>query len=113
MLSKEQILAATTAKKVKTVTIADFGTVGIRVMTGTEREAWERAIIKDGKVSSDNIRANLLAKCLCDDAGNRLFSDSEIDSVGLLPANVVVPLYDVAQKINALTQTDVDELAKN
>ncbi len=113
MLNRDQIVAASKTRKVATYTVAGLGEVGLRVMTGTEREAWESQCFKDGKTDLEHFRAKLLAKTLCDADGVRLFSDDDIATVSELDAPVLIALYGHASTLNALTTEDVDELTKN
>ena len=110
MLSREQILALSGTSKTHIVNVKNVGDVGIRIMTGTEREAYEQQIFKDGKVTHEHLRAKLLAKVLCDADGKRMFTDDDIAAVSELPAPVVIALFESAQKLNSLTKDDVDEL---
>ena len=93
------------------------GTVRIRCMTGSERDSFEAAIYKieggNTKVVRDNFRATLLARCLIDENGNRLFSDKEINQLGKKNSKIISRLFEKAQKINGLTTEDQEELLKN
>jgi hypothetical protein len=114
VLSKDQLLALATTSKIHTHTLTTGGEVGIRVMSGTEREAWERqAFGDDGKADLKDFRAKLVAKTVCDASGVRMFSDDDITAVSGLPFPTLRELYDVSAKVNSLTTEDVDELTKN
>lgn len=120
VLDKAVFLAA--AAKPLPVTPVDVpelgGTVYVKEMSGIERDAWERAQVSvRGKGRNitfdpnlDNIRARLLVRCLCNEQGERLFTDADAGEVGKLPASIVVALYDAAQVICGLSQKDLEEL---
>lgn len=114
-LTKEQILAADDLGLVE-ISVPEWGdTVFIRIMTCGERDAYENDWIaskaKGGGV--DDFRTKFLARCLCDSKGNRLFSDSEIPALAQKSARVMARLWQKAMEHNALSDKDVDELAKN
>lgn len=113
MLNKDQLVQLAQQKNatVHTVEVKDFGSVGLRVMTGTEREKYETTAVVNGKFVIEDFRARLLCKTLCDDQGNRLFSDDEIGTVSSFPSPVLIQLFSEAQKLNALSPEAVDELA--
>jgi hypothetical protein len=82
-------------------------------MTAAERDAFEGEIVRGGKVQHDNLRARLLVRCLCDDAGARLFTDKDVAELGGKNAAVVDRLFSIAQTACGLSGKDVEQLAKN
>jgi hypothetical protein len=113
VLGKEDILGA---KDLITedVEVSEWGgTVRLKMMTGTERDAYESSIFKQGKANFANIRAKLLARCLVDDKGNRMFKDIDIEALGAKSSRVLDLLFDRAQKLNGLGIKDKEELIKN
>jgi hypothetical protein len=112
---KEAILAADDLVT-ETVEVPEWSmTVYIRSMTGAERDKFESSAFNatTGKVNADNLRAKLVSICLVDVDGNRIFSDKEAIELGGKSAKVLSRLYDIATKLNALSDADVEELAKN
>jgi hypothetical protein len=110
---KEQILKASDCP-LKPITVPEWDcTLYIRTMSGAERDTWELTAFKDGKVSPEHFRAKLLVRCVCDEHGQRVFSDTDAADLSSKSATVLVKLYDVAAKVNGLTKSDVDELTKN
>jgi hypothetical protein len=93
------------------------GTVYLRVMRGSERDAFEAETYKlNGKsleLNRVNARARLLVKTLCDEQGNRLFTDADATQLGEQPADVLDRVYTVALRVNGFTSADVADLAKN
>lgn len=89
-------------------------TVGIRVMTVGERDAYEREWIGKRETGIDNFRTKFLARCLCHpESGERLFTDAQIDALASKSSRVVSTLFEKAMQHNAMTESDVEELAKN
>lgn len=111
-LGKAAILAADDKKMVDYDVPEWGGSVKLRVMTGTERDRFEGEFVNNNK-SVEMVRAKLVAKCLCDDQGNRLFDEKEIPQLGEKSAAVLDRLFSECMKLNRFTKGDVDELAKN
>ena len=111
-LSKSAILSAND-KKMVDVDVAEWGgTVKLRVMTGTERDRFESEFVGCNK-SVDMVRAKIVAKCLCDEAGERLFTEEEIPELGNRSAAVLDKLFHQCMKLNRFSREDVDNLAGN
>lgn len=111
-LSKAAILAADDKKMVDHEVSEWGGKVKLRVMTGTERDRFESEFV-GGNKSVEMVRAKLVAKCLCDDEGNRLFTEQEIPELGEKSAAVLDRLFTECMKLNRFSKGDVEDLAKN
>ena len=111
-LSKAAILAANDKKMIDIDVPMWGGTAKLRVMSGTERDRFESEFVGSNK-SVEDVRAKLVAKCLCDDDGVRLFSEAEIPSLGSKSAAVLDELFTACMKHNRFTKDDVEDLAKN
>jgi len=61
----------------------------------------------------DKFSTKFLARCLCDEKGARLFTDAEVDQLAKKSAKVMSRVWGKAMEHNALTDKDVEELAKN
>lgn len=112
VLDKAAILAVDDKKMVDFEVPEWGGSVKLRVMTGTERDRFESEFV-GGNKSVDMVRAKLVAKCLCDADGKRLFTEQEIPSLGEKSAAVLDRLFTECMRLNRFTKGDVDELAKN
>ena len=113
MLNKDQILQAKDLPT-ETVEVPEWGgSVIVKTMTGTERDAYESSIVKGKKVDMTNIRAKLCAICIVDDNGERLFTDRDVVALSKKSAKALDRIFDVAQKLNGLGKADVEELEKN
>lgn len=86
----------------------------VRGLTGRERDSFENAcFVQRGKqrvMTTENIRAKLLVRSICDDKGARMFTDAEEGELGALPAQVLDTLFTVAQKLSGLGASDMEEL---
>ena len=98
MLTREQILGAGFRSEVVSTRIGDMR---VRVMSGAARELFE-ASLKDGDTSG-TIRARWLRLTVCDDAGNLLFTDADIPELARLDADVLIPPFAAALRINLQT----------
>ena len=112
ILNKAAILAANDKKMVEIEVSEWGGIVKVRVMSGTERDRFEAEFV-GGNKSVDMVRAKLVAKCLCDEDGNRLFTEQEIPALGEKSASVLDKLFTACMKLNRFTKDDVEDLAGN
>ena len=123
-LTREQILAHTDLPK-EEVSVPEWGgTVFVRTLTGTERDQFEQSMFEathqrngkktaERKINLRNVRARLLALCIVDDAGQRMFQDHEDALLGKLSGAALDRLFSVAQRLSRLTPEDVEELVGN
>lgn len=91
------------------------GHVHIRSITAKERDDFEASVNDGENRNLANMRARLVVKCLCDDAGNLLF-DNEIAGaadLGKKSGLVLDRLFEVATALNGMSKKDVEELAGN
>ena len=112
-LSKEQILAADDMG-LKEVDVPEWGgSVFLRVMTVGERDSYENDWMINKSKGVENFRSKFLQRVLCDEKGELLFTASEIDLLAKKSARVITRIWEAAMKHNALSDGDVEELAKN
>ena len=119
-LTKEQILAANDAAPVPVEVPEWGGTVYVRPMSAGERDRWEGEILertekrKESIVkATENMRAEFLSKCLCDQTGELLFGQEDMEALAGRSYLAIDRAYEVAQSVNGLTDADVAELEKN
>lgn len=98
------------------------GHVYVRGLTGAERDAYESEIVRardggdgddDVEVNLENIRARLLVRCLVDEAGERLFTEADVEALGAKSGSAVQRCWERARQLSGITRRDVDELEKN
>ena len=113
ILSKSEILEADDLPR-ELVEVPEWGgALYVRTMTGSERDAFEAAILGKNNAGFKNIRARLTALTTTDEAGNRLFEEGEVDALGKKSAAALDRVFSVAQRLNSMTQQDVEDLEKN
>ncbi len=117
LLSKEAILASSDLPTERVTVKAWGGDVIVRTMTGEERDAFEESLIdRSGdapKRDARNFRAKLVALCLVNDKGTRLFEESDILALAGKNGAILDRLAAVAQRLNKLSDEDVASLIKN
>lgn len=113
-LDKATILAAINAAsdiKSEKVHVPEWKTdVYMKVLTGTERDTFE-AGYTDQRMQ--NFRVRFLVLTLCDQNGERLFSDDQINLLGKRSAVVIGRLFEQAWKLNMLSQEALDEAGES
>lgn len=113
ILNRDAILNASDLKK-ELVKVPEWGgEVYISVMTGASRDAWEQSLVTNKGASLDNIRARLVAFTAVGEDGKRLFSNEDAELLGEKSGSALERCVKVAQKINRLTESDLDEMVKN
>lgn len=116
-LTREQILTAPDIKT-ETVKVPEWGgEICVRSMTAADRDEYEQSLIAsrgpDENANMRNVRARLLVTSVVDGTGKRLFTEADVEALGAKGAKAVNRVYKVAARLNALTEADVEELAKN
>ncbi len=114
LLTKEQILNAQDLS-FELLDIPEWGgQVKVQVMSGFARDRFESSVMgKGGGVNLSNIRAKLAAATIVDDKGDTMFNEEDIVKLGKKSAAALDRVMTVAQKINRISDKDVEQLAKN
>lgn len=114
LLTKEQILNADDLET-EIIEVPEWGgEVKISVMPGHVRDRYEESCIgKNGGANLKNIRAKMAAFSIVDDEGKPMFTEAEINKLGLRSGIALVRVYDAVQRLNKITDEDIEELAKN
>jgi len=122
LLSRDEILQADDLTY-QDVEVSEWGgTVRVKMLSGTERDAYEQSMIsirvdnngrRTVRQDSTNARAKLVARCLIDEDGQRLFADKEVVQLGQKSAAALNRVFEVAAALNGLTESDVEELTEN
>lgn len=118
MSIRDSILAADDLKRVQ-VPAPEWGQekLYVRTMTASERDAFEAASVAnksdDQAANLRNFRARLAVVCLVNEAGERIFSDSDAEALGGKSAAVLGRIFDAAASLNGFGKSDVDDLVKN
>lgn len=117
LLTKQAILNAADLRT-EDVSVPEWGgTVRARTLTGAERDAFESSmtVMVKGERQPNvrNLRARLVAACLVDEGGARLFDDGEVASLGGKSAAALDRVFSICQRLNGFTAADVEDMEKN
>lgn len=116
LLSKDQIL------KVEDLDTKDIyvkpwgGYVRIRTMTAHERDRFEQMMFSNRggkKERMDDVRATLVSLTVVDEDNKRMFTDKDVKALSKKSAAALDKIFDEAQKLNRVTDEDVEEMTEN
>jgi len=113
LLTREQILSANDRKSAETSVPEWGGSVFLRVMSGTERESFEREWTSTEEKLLPQYKTKMLRRCLCDDKGETLFSNDDLAALGEKNALVLDRLFHDCMRLNGFEKDSVEEAAKN
>lgn len=103
-LSRETLLRIATPRIETVQSEALGGAIRIKRMSVGERDSF-LAATKNGEDMS-NFKAELLVRCICDESGNRILSDSDAVAFGKHPPETVDPIAKAAWSLNGLGGED-------
>lgn len=117
---REQIKAAEDFQVSDPIPCPEWGKdciLHVRTISGAERDAFEESVlVKKGKkreVSLKDIRAKLVCLAACDSNGTPVFTPGDEKWLTDKSGKVLDRLFSEAQKINGITEEDVEELMGN
>ena len=117
LLSREAILKADDYQVVDVEVPEWGGTVRLRSITAAERDRFEQSLLvqrgNKREVNMRNARAKLVVLCAVDDKGNKLFTDEDIKILSAKSAKPLDKLFEEAQKLSGLSESDVEELTED
>lgn len=115
ILTREQIEKVDDlTTKIVQVEVPEWGgSVHLRPMTVAELDAYSNAVMRAKGSGVDDFRSKLVACCLCDEKGNRLFSDKEVATLARKSGVVIDRLYRAADELNDVGPKKVEEVAGN
>ena len=116
-LTREQILEAKDIQ-IEKINIPEWGgDIYVKGLSGTANDEFQESIIeiKDGKrkVLFKNMRAKLCALTICDEHGNLLFTENDVEALGKKCSYALSIAFEAAQRLSGLTKNDIDNLRKN
>jgi len=93
------------------------GSVWVKGMTAADRSRFERqfslASGKRNKRKTQEIRERLIVACVCDEQGNKLFTQEDVGAIGAQSAMIIEKIVDVAQRLCGMANEDVEAMAGN
>jgi hypothetical protein len=121
-LNRAELLKKEELKKEK-IDLGNGKFVFVRQMTGHERDTFEQSLLKKSKdfkgnvtfeQSLDDFRAKLAVVTLCDEEGKALLLPSDYPLLSQnMSAKTLETIVNAAQKLNAISEQDKEELVKN
>lgn len=106
--------------KVYVVPVPEWGervAVRLKVLTGAERDAFESSTVntKGGKAKPNlaNLRARLVARCMVDADGERVFQSGDVARLGGKSSAALDRLFAKCQEINGFSEKDIEELTED
>jgi hypothetical protein len=91
------------------------GSLLVRGMTGRERDEFEASLQdqRSGQMNLANTRAKIVARCVVDDDGKRLFDDSDVTCSAGKSGAALDRLFESRRGCRRLGPKDVEDLAGN
>lgn len=118
ILTKEDILNAQDSH-VEPLEVPEWGGhVLVKALSGAERDSFEASISgsktgKQRKVNLENLRARLVALCLVDDKGKRLFTTADVHALGQKSAIALERVFEKATELAGMGNTDIEDMTAN
>lgn len=116
LLNRDQILAVEDLKR-ETVSVPEWGgEVLVSAVTGDARDELETYMFATGKSAEQRMksfRARIVALCIVDESGNRLFTEADIEKLGRKSAKALQRVVRIAERLNGFSTAEVDEITKN
>lgn len=87
----------------------------IRSVSAADREAWEATLTSNNGQANctEGARCRFLVKCIYGSDGNRVFTDDEAPALNQKSSLVIDRLWEAANRLNAVTPGQAQELAGN
>jgi hypothetical protein len=106
--------------KTHVVPVPEWGAnaaVRLKVLTGAERDAFEASTVvnRGGKQKPNiaNLRARLVARCIVDEDGNRIFQSGDVARLGNKSSAALDRLFAKCQEINGFSEKDIEEMTED
>ena len=116
MLTKEDILNAKDIKE-KTITVPEWGgEVKIKSLTSLEKDRIESFIFNESRtaiITEAEVKARYLVYSIITEDGKRMFTDLDAKELGKKSAAAVDRVFMALQEICAISDSDVEKMAKN
>lgn len=115
-LTRDEILGADDLKT-ESVKVPEWGgVVLVRELTGAERDSWEASVVKTNgtkvTIDSQNMRAKLVALCVVDADGKRVFTEKDAVKLGAKSASALDRVVDTARRLSRIGEDELETLGK-
>lgn len=119
-LTRDDILTADDIE-IEEIEVPEWGgKVRVRGLSGAERDRFERSVVhQEGKSGMQfrmelaNFRAKLVALSIVDSSGKLMFNTADVQKLGTKSAAALQRIFNVAQRLSGLSQSDIEDLTKN
>lgn len=95
----------------------DNAAVRLKVLSAAERDEFEASTVttKGGRQKPNlaNLRARLVARCMVDAEGERVFVSGDVVRLGSKSSKALDRLFAKCQEINGFTEKDIEELTED
>jgi len=95
------------------VELEGFGSVWVRVLKAGDLDKFQAMMVDHGKAEIETFRINFVSMCLCDEAGERIFSEKDFKQLADIPSDLLGQIFDKAYEINGFTVKAVEQAEKN
>ena len=117
LLNKEQIKSVSDLET-QDIEVPEWGgVVRLKSLTGAERDRFEASVVqgqgRNTTVNMQNLRAKLVAQSAIGEDGKPLFTEEDVKWLGEKSAKALNRLFNAAQTLSGLSESDVKELAGN
>lgn len=103
-----------------TVPVPEWGeraAVRLKVLSAAERDAFEASTVttRGGKQKPNlaNLRARLVARCMVDARGERVFQSGDVARLGNKSSKALDRLFAKCQEINGFSEKDIEDLTED
>jgi hypothetical protein len=112
-ISRQEIIDAQDIKTMDVEVPEWGGTVTVKAMSVGDRDAFTVWVSdREGRVSAQDFMAKMVAMCLIDEKGNRMFSDDELPLISAKSIPAIERIFKVVQDLSGMRKADLEE-AKN
>ena len=114
-INRDSILAGASKSRTEQLHVPAWDcTIYVRGLTGWQRDSIEQefAAARDGK-RVINVRGRIVAWCVVDDAGRRVFTDADAQTLGQYDAVVLDPIASLALRLSGMTPEAIGDAEKN
>lgn len=91
--------------------------VRLKVLSAAERDAFEASTVttKGGKQKPNlaNLRARLVARCMVDAKGVRVFESGDVARLGNKSSKALDRLFAKCQEMNGFSEKDIEEMTED
>jgi len=93
------------------------GSVLVQSLGGKQRDEYTQSTVvgkgKNAQVDLTNMTAKLVALCMVNEKGERLFNNLEVNELAQKSAAALTRVYKVAARLSGIDEDALDELVKN